>query len=164
MVDTYIEAMNWLAVMTVSVMLGIGAEQPGAVPVVQIQQVPQGTSSATRQTTNVRPRDPAPASPIPLATIEACRGAALGNSPPAGIDCAEIARQLQAENRQTAEGTLLTLFGQQSNVTQPRPVRSTNGSDANAVARDIANGATQGDAAAIAAQQRGGAPPSGGPR
>lgn len=96
---------------------------------------------------------------ISRANIDKCRQAQIAKVAPAGIDCARILSIVDAERRRTAEGTLLRLLGENSEVTRQTPARVANSADANAVARDISNGIASGDVAAIAALQRGGAPP-----
>lgn len=102
---------------------------------------------------------------IPRTVIEACGRAALGRGEaPAGVDCAGILRLVEMDRRRTAEGNLLRLLGEESDVTRSTPRQSGNLADADRIARDAASGNAQGEAAAIASRVRGGTPPPQGPR
>ena len=108
---------------------------------------------------------------VPRAIVEACAAAEVGGTPPPeGVDCPAVLRAATAPEApaRTAEGTLLTLFGQRSTVTQSSSARQSNALDTDGVARQLStggvSGATGGDAAAIAARQRSAPPPSGPPR
>jgi hypothetical protein len=136
-----------------------------APPAVLVQQVPAGAAARSNSSSPVASAATnSNRVAIPRAAVEACRRAQLGAAPPEGVDCQQIARLLEAERRRTPEGTLLMLLGQQSNVTQPGPARTVNTADANSVAREVVNGSAQGDAAAVAAYQRGGPSPAPPPR
>lgn len=95
---------------------------------------------------------------ISRATIEACRRKELGHTAPEGVDCKQVMEIVNADARRSAEGALLGLLGEKADVTRGASARQTISSDANAVARDISNGVSSGDAAAVAAHQRGTTP------
>jgi hypothetical protein len=120
----------------------------------------------------VRTVQNAPVAP-PRQIVEACASAEIGGTAPEGVDCPAILRAAAAAAAaeapaRTAEGTLLTLFGQRSTVTQSTGQRPINALDPDGVARQLStgdgSGATSGDAAAIAARQRSSPPPSSPPR
>lgn len=117
----------------------------------------------------VRPAQNAP----PRQIVEACAAAEIGGTAPEGVDCPAVLRAAAAAAAaeapaRTAEGTLLTLFGQRSTVTQSTGQRPINALDPDGVARQLStgdgSGATSGEAAAIAARQRSSPPPSSPPR
>ena len=106
----------------------------------------------------------APAAPAPE-VVEACREAGLRGAALEGVDCGTILQQADAQASQpSGEGALLELFGQRANVTGVGNSVPAAGVDADAVARQLSTGNTQGAGAAeIAARQRE-APPANRPR
>lgn len=130
--------------------------------------VPQVPASATAlsEATKLVTTETTAANPISREDVESCREAELGTgAAPDGVDCAAILKQVaEARLAASAEGSLLSLLGQNNSVTT-RPSSSRNGSvDADAVARelssgDIQAGSTSMEAAGIVARQRGTTPP-----
>lgn len=92
---------------------------------------------------------------IAKTTVEGCRRVELGEKAPEGVDCVQVMQIVNADARKSAEGALLGLLGEKSDVARGASARPTVSSDADAVARDISNGVATGDAAAVAAHQRG---------
>jgi hypothetical protein len=103
------------------------------------------------------------APPVPPEVVEACRQAqAEDRAPPQGVDCmAAMQSVAQIQPAVTAEGSLLELLGQSSNVTGATPVQRGALINADTVARQLATGDVQNassiEAAAIARQ--GSSPP-----
>ena len=130
--------------------------------------VPQPVSSSSREgsgATALRARQGAPAAPAPE-LVEACREASLRGARVEGIDCAAVLQQADAPVSQpSGEGVLLQMFGQRANVTTPDATASAATVNADAVARQLSTGNTQGNGAAeIAVRQQRDAPPPNRPR
>jgi hypothetical protein len=87
--------------------------------------------------------------------IELCRSAQLGGAPPEGVDCQTVLQFAPPELRPTAESTLLMLLGEPGSVTRPGLAMEASGSNADIVARQISTGSFDGNAAGIAARERG---------
>jgi hypothetical protein len=102
--------------------------------------------------------------------MEACRAAqAEDRRPPEGVDCTGAMQAMaQAQPVQTAEGSLLQLFGQSGDVTGASVSRSTDSVDADNVARQLSTGevpgSATGTAAGIIARDRVAPPSQGNPR
>ena len=79
-----------------------------------------------------------------------------------GVDCGTVLQQAEAQGpRRSGEGNLLEMFGQRANVTGVGNNVPATGADADAVARQLSTGNTQGAGAAeIAARQREAPPPN----
>ena len=158
-------------------LLALGANgawaQRGAIAVEQI--TPRAAASAAARVAPVRgakssnsaqeaPRERA-AQAVPPEIVEACRKAqAEDRRAPDGVDCLAVAQALAQAAPVTAEGALLPLFGQSSNVTGAPAVQGNPFANADAVARQLATGDIQAGAAngaaAIAGRERAAPPPN----
>ena len=142
-----------------------------------VDQIPSASSSSTvrvqpvsgaSSSSSAQPERPVaesmPSAPNEL--VEACRAAQNEDRPgPEGVDCVAVLQTPDAvEPGLTAEGSLLELFGQRSNVTGSAGNSVSTATSADAVARQISTGDFQAgsEAAAVAARERA-APPSDSP-
>ena len=122
----------------------------------------RGSSATTRE------GGPQPAIPLTQQMIDICRDAQSGGVAPEGVDCGAVLRAMaQAVAETTAEGSLLTILGQNRTVT----VANTQQGglvDADAVARQLSTGDIQDTssmgAAGVVLRQQSAPPPTAPPR
>lgn len=143
----------------------IGVEQipaPRLAATIRVQAIRGGSSSSSA----ARPPEPEvnarPA--VSQEVIEACQTAQREDRrAPEGINCSEVLENFaDAVPEPTAEGALLGLLGQRSNITGVNSSRTADATNADAVARQISTGDVQAGsgAAAVVARGRTAPPPN----
>ena len=125
-----------------------------------IEQIDASRSSATVQRADAERVVP----PVSAKDLAVCQQAQSTDRPaPAGVDCFKALQVTSGRATPSAEGSLLNLLGQSSDVTATSPVNDGASANADQVSRQLATGdiggATGGDAAASVARDRA-APPS----
>ncbi|HEU0044541.1 hypothetical protein [Sphingomonas sp.] len=126
--------------------------------VAAIEQIDSSRSSATVQRADAERVAPA----VSAKVLAVCQEAQAADRPaPAGVDCVRALQVTAAKAAPSAEGSLLNLLGQSSDVTATSQVNEGSSTNADQVSRQLANGdvgsAASGDAAASVARDR--APP-----
>lgn len=174
----YLENMRFLLTLAIAAAAILPAGPALAQPrsAIAIDQIPVRGGSARVNVTPVRGRSSSASAQenanvptVPPEVIAACRAAqAEDRPPPQGINCIAALQALsQVAAPATAEGTLLRLFGQRSNITGGTSVQSDSSANADAAARQLATGNVDpvaGNGAAVIAGRQRAAPPPTSPR